>query len=254
MTESANAQTAVVQRFFTENSQDYSSLFSAEKTGNGVLFRQRLALAVELTSGVSGRLLDCACGPGEITTAILQSDRFSGALLVDLSPKMLEMARERLAAAPPAKLKALEFRSSDIFEFSARPPVEKFDLILCLGLIAHTGRLDELLARMKAMLTPTGRILLQSTLLDHWGTRVVRACSQSRYRQRHGYSISYFRERDILQSVTGAGLAVDRQCRFGAGLPFGDRLWAGANCQLEKKVGAKAARHGAEALYLLKNA
>jgi ubiquinone/menaquinone biosynthesis C-methylase UbiE len=222
-----------VQRLFTKSVLDYSKLFLSRRSGSNFGFRQRLTLAAHLTSEISGRLLDCACGTGEITTAILSSGHFTSATVVDLSPSMLEIARKRIETEIIGpKTRQMEFVSSDIFEFASQPPTEPYDLILCLGLIAHTGRLEDLLAKLKRLLSPTGSILLQSTLLDHIGTKVVRALTHERYYRRHGYRISYFYRQDILGALTNVGLKAAVERRFTVGIPFGDRFWAGMNYRL----------------------
>jgi 2-polyprenyl-3-methyl-5-hydroxy-6-metoxy-1,4-benzoquinol methylase len=48
----------------------------------------------------------------------------------------------------------IEFVQSDVFNF--KPFNSRFDLVLCLGLIAHTGGLDILLPHLKSMLTLGG--------------------------------------------------------------------------------------------------
>jgi 2-polyprenyl-3-methyl-5-hydroxy-6-metoxy-1,4-benzoquinol methylase len=251
-TQDTNQAKEAVQSYFTGAATDYSKLFLRRRSGSNFNFRGRLALATEMTGGISGRLLDCACGTGEITAAILGSGRFAAATIVDLSPRMLELARQRMAM----DLKApdtgeLEFKSADIFEFAGQAQTGQFDLILCLGLVAHTGRLDELLAKLKALLTPGGKILLQSSLLDHAGMKIIRALTSGRYYRRHGYRISYFRNQDILQAARNAGLQAVAVRRFTFGFPFGDRLCAGINYLLEERMQNWAKSRGAEGLYLL---
>ena len=249
-----NQAKEAVQQFFTGTATDYSKLFLPRRSGSNFGFRERLALATQMTAGISGRLLDCACGSGEITMAILGSGRFTRATVVDLSPRMLELAQQRMAIdLKEAGIEKVEFKSSDIFEFAAQPQTERFDLILCLGLIAHTGRLGNLLAGLKTLLTPNGKILLQSSLLDHAGTKIVRALTSERYYRRRGYRISYFHHQDILQAARGAGLEAVTVRRFTFGFPFGDRFCAGINYLLEQKMRWWAKSHGAEALYLLQN-
>ena len=89
---------------------------------------------------------------------------------------MLQSAKELLTSQ--IKKAEIEFVQSDVFNF--KPSDSRFDLILCLGLIAHTGGLDILLPHLKSMLTPGGRIILQTTLTDHVGTRIVRALTSRR--------------------------------------------------------------------------
>lgn len=235
-----------VQSHFDQLSPAYRRHFEDRPSGTTFAFRTRLELAVELSQGSSGRLLDCACGPGEITAAILQSGRFPHATLVDLSPKMLSAARENISRDVP-DVRA-DFIESDIFSCQ---PAGTFDLILCLGLIAHTGRLAELLQHLRRLLSPGGRILLQTTLADHPGTMIVRALTARWYERRHGYRISYFTHRDIAAAATSARLRVVEHRRHILGLPLADRFFPRLNYRLERAFRRWSARHGADALYLL---
>ena len=206
-----------------------------------------MKVAYELGDTSSGRLLDCAAGTGEITCGLLKSGRFNHATVVDVSPAMLQTAKDLLTSQ--IKNAELEFVQSDVFNF--KPSDSHFDLLLCLGLIAHTGRLDILLPRLKSMLPPGGRIILQTTLTDHLGTRMLRALTSRRELSKRGYRISWFSERDITVACHNAGLQILETRRHSLGIPFGDRLWPWANFQLERRLQKSASRHGADAIYLL---
>jgi len=160
---------------------------------------------------------------------------------------MLQSAKDLLTSQ--IKNAELEFVQSDVFNF--KPSDSCFDLILCLGLIAHTGRLDILLPHLKSMLTPGGRIILQTTLADHLGTRIVRALTSRSELARRGYRISWFSQRNISDACDRAGLRILETRRHSLGLPFGDRLWPWENFQLETRLQKWARRHGADAIYLL---
>jgi hypothetical protein len=60
-------------------------------------------------------LLDCAAGTGEITCALLNSGRFDHATIVDVSPAMLQCAKELLTSQ--IKNAEVEFVQSDVFNF-----------------------------------------------------------------------------------------------------------------------------------------
>src|SRR5947207_3720352 len=181
--------------------------------GANVHFKQSLMLACELGGASSGRLLDCASGTGEITCALLKSGKFNHATVVDVSPAMLQSAKDLLTSQ--IKNAQLEFVQSDVFNF--KPSDSRFDLILCLGLIAHVGRLDILLPHLKSMLTPGGRIILQTTLTDHVGAGIVRAMTAQRELARRGYRISWFSQRDIADACHSAGLRIVEMRRHGLG-------------------------------------
>jgi SAM-dependent methyltransferase len=236
-----------VTAYFEKLSQIHKGQFGENESGSSFYFQTRLRLTCELAEGLSGRLLDCAAGTGEITCALLEPGRFNHATVVDISPTMLQSAKALLASQ--IKNAELEFVQSDVFAF--KPSDSRFDLILCLGLIAHTGRLDILLPHLKSMLTPGGRIILQATLTDHLGTRLVRALASTTELARRGYRISWFSQRNISDASDRAGLRILETRRHSLGVPFGDRLWRWANFQLETRLEKWASRHGADAMYLL---
>ena len=236
-----------VAAYFDKLPDTHKRQFEERASGANFNFQQRLALACELGGASSGRLLDCAAGTGEITCALLKSGKFNHATVVDVSQAMLKSAKDLLTSQ--IKNAKLEFVQSDVFNF--KPSDSHFDLVLCLGLIAHTGRLDVLLQHLKSMLTPNGRIILQTTLTDHPGTRIVRALTSRSELARRGYRISWFCQRDISDACDRAGLRILETRRQTLGIPFGDRLWPWANFQLETRLQEWAKRHGADAIYLL---
>ena len=236
-----------VAAYFDKLHETHKRQFEERASGANFNFQRRLRLACELGGASSGRLLDCAAGTGEITCALLKSGRFNQATVLDVSPEMLENAKKLLTSQ--IKNVEVEFVRSDVFNF--KPSDSRFDLILCLGLIAHTGRLDILLPHLRSMLTPDGRMILQTTVIDHFGTRIVRALSSRRELAQRGYRISWFSERDIMDACRNAGLQILQTRRHSLGIPFGDRLWPWANFQLETRLEKWAGHHGADAIYLL---
>lgn len=253
MARSNNLETQAVEKYFTNAIENYSGLFLAKRRGKNFEFRQRLVFANEMANAIGGSLLDCAAGSGEITASILQKEHFTQATVVDLSPRMLDFASRQIKTALGTQRSIkLQFVNTDIFRFAEENADRRFNVILCLGLIAHTGRLPELLSGLKRMLHQDGAILLQSTLADHLGVRIHHTLTEKRYMRRQGYRISSFRRRDILQAVRNAGLVVAAQRRFALAIPFGDKIWAAANYYLERTFQHWAGSHGAEEIYLLK--
>ena len=236
-----------VAKYFDRLPENHKRLFEERASGANFNFRQRLKLACELSGASSGRLLDCAAGTGEITCALLKSGTFTHATVIDVSPAMLQSAKGLLTSQ--IKNVKLEFVESDVFTF--KPNDSRFDVILCLGLIAHTGRLDILLPHLKSMLTPGGRIILQTTLTDHLGARIVGFVTARREVARRGYRISWFSQRDISDACDRAGLRILETRRHNVGIPFGDRFSPWANFQVETRLEKWASRHGADAIYLL---
>ncbi len=236
-----------VAAYFDKLPETHKCQFEERASGANFNFQQRLTLACELGGASSGRLLDCAAGTGEITCALLKLGKFNHATVVDVSPAMLQSAKDLLTSQ--IKNAELEFLQSDVFNFKLSD--SRFDLILCLGLIAHTGRLDILLPHLRLKLTPGGRIILQATLTDHLGIRIVRPLTSRSELARRGYRISWFSQRNISDACDRAGLRILETRRHSLGVPFGDRFWPWANFQLETRLEKRASSHGADATYLL---
>lgn len=236
-----------VAAYFDKLPEIHRRQFENRASAANFNFQRRLKLACELAAAASGRLLDSAAGTGEITCALLKSGRFSHATVVDISPAMLERAKERLTSE--IRTADLKFVQSDVFDLETSD--SPFDLILCLGLIAHTGRLDILLPHLKSMLAPGGRIILQTTLIDHVGMRIVRGLTSGRELADRGYRVTWFSQHDIAGACRNAGLQILNVRRHSVGVPFGDRVWPWMNFQLEKHLEKWASRYGADAIYLL---
>src|ERR1044071_2930633 len=126
-----------VAAYFDKLPQTHQRQVTQTASGASFNFQMRLRLACELAGASAGGLLDCAAGTGEISCALLKSGRFTHATVLDISPAMLQKARELLRLEITNT--QLEFVRSDVFDFE--PDDSPFDLILCLGLIAHVGRL-----------------------------------------------------------------------------------------------------------------
>lgn len=238
-----------VQEFFEREACCYGEHFLSCKSGRGVVFQTRRALARDLSRECAGSMLDCATGTGEISATIYDSGQFYDGTFVDISPAMLWRAQLHFKSFPGHNVR---FVQADIFQFLRCLETDtKFDLIVCLGLVAHTGRLDELLRSFRAHLTEGGRILLQTSLLDHWGNRLWRLLLDRRATQRQGYAFSYYSRQDITAAVHQTQLTILDVRRYGVGLPFLEKLARSANYQFEVRFSSWASRKGAEAIYVL---
>ena len=87
-----------VAAYFDKLPETHKRQFEERASGANFNFQQRLTLACELGGASSGRLLDCAAGTGEITCALLKSGRFNHATVVDVSPAMLQSAKDLLTS------------------------------------------------------------------------------------------------------------------------------------------------------------
>lgn len=234
--------------YFEETAVSYSSLFSGKKTGAAVSFETRVEIAKELASGRTGRLLDCAVGSGEVTEAVMRSGNFSSALLNDFSPSMLELAKRRLGNLG---IKDITWSEGDCFDFLRAVEPGSCDFLMCLGLIAHTGRLDELLGLLRRDVSAQGAVLFQSTLAEHWGVKFHRLMTAENYARRHGYAISYQTSGQVKQAARNAGFKIAEFRKYCLFIPGLDRLAPALSHWLERATRGIGRSIGSEGMFLL---
>lgn len=247
MTENTN-QTRVTE-FFEEHSADYGDFFKEEtRTGASEMFRARMAIVAELLAGKQGALLDCATGTGEITQAVNASGRYGQLWANDVSAGMLRAAQ--VAIAPSVPEQQLRFINSDIFAIEQTPGLIPFDVILCLGLIAHVGRLGELFAMFGRLLNPGGTVAMQTTVSTQLGVRAARLVNERRVAMGQLHRIHFFSIEEIVAVAEAAGFRTVAVRRFGLCFPFGDKLLGKLNYELERRFARGATRHGGDAVLI----
>jgi ubiquinone/menaquinone biosynthesis C-methylase UbiE len=238
-----------VKKFFDDEVVAYSNLFGSEKSGATYNFRRRAFLVGKMLQGAKGRFLDCATGSGEVSRAAIVAANFTNVTLVDISKKMLKKSESVVGEIFPSQ--SIFYEEGDIFQKLEDYAAErrKFDVVLCAGLIAHTGRLDELFSGIDRVLATEGTIVLQSTLSGHLGTVVTRALTAERYRRSKGYAISYFTRHAILEVAKSHGWILREEKHFSLGIPFADRFFPTINWWFESRLKKFSERWGSEALF-----
>jgi ubiquinone/menaquinone biosynthesis C-methylase UbiE len=110
-------------------------------------------------------ILDIGCGSGAISAPLLNPQRHL--TLLDLSSNMLSIARSQI----PAELAPnVEFVNQDFLAAEFKP--SSFDLVICLGVLAHVNSPSDTLARVASVLRPGGTLILEWTDSRHLMGRI----------------------------------------------------------------------------------
>ena len=103
----------------------------------------------------NARILDIGCGDGSLSLPLLnETNRIT---MVDISDSMIR----KTAARVPANLAANVNLINDSFD--AVGDGERFDVILCVGVIAHVPSVDALFVKIARVLAPGGRLVVETT-------------------------------------------------------------------------------------------
>ncbi|MFN9969043.1 MAG: class I SAM-dependent methyltransferase, partial [Phycisphaerae bacterium] len=218
------------------------------RSGTAYRFQRRSRLVGELASSKTGTMLDCATGTGEVTLAALKTGMFSEAVINDISEQML--VRSQALIGESGIRCSCTFSAGDVFDLSHSAKTQSFDLILCIGLVAHSGRLQDLLALCRKLLRPGGQILLQTTVLDHLSIKIIRMLSESRHIRQKGYAIRHYKHEEVEHASNTVGLNIVDRRLFGLDVPFLDKLFPRLNFAIERQFESFAPNRGSEAIYV----
>jgi ubiquinone/menaquinone biosynthesis C-methylase UbiE len=105
-------------------------------------------------------ILDVGCGDGTLSLPLLR--QANELTLLDVSRNMLTLARSHI---PSTSLEKVKLEHADFMEAALEP--EGYDLILCLGVLAHVDSPARALEKIVALLRPGGSIIVQNSDARH---------------------------------------------------------------------------------------
>jgi len=123
-----------------------------------------------------GRILDIGCGDASLSLPLLNGHNCL--MLVDQSQAMLDIARSRVPAGSEEQVSFLQGSFMEA-EFDSA----SFDVILCIGVLAYIRRelRRDFIAKVRALLKPGGRLILECTNLNHLVTWISLAYHKARF-------------------------------------------------------------------------
>jgi ubiquinone/menaquinone biosynthesis C-methylase UbiE len=154
-------------------------------------------------------VLDIGCGDGSLSLPLLPS---CGELtLLDISSNMLDLARRRIPAECAGKVRMINggFLGSSL-------PSKSFDLILCVGVLAHVDSPADVIAEVTRLAKPGATIILEFTDSFHfWGVPVVLYQKILKLLRPEPYALNRLHRREVLEFCRQNHLAVSALYRYG---------------------------------------
>lgn len=121
-----------IREKFENAVESYSNLETGQSTAvDSPVFLEVLTESAARLAPAAKKVLDIGCGAGNYTLKLLQKLPGLECTLIDLSPKMLERAKERISAVGSGPVKTIE---GDILTTAL--PVGQFEIVLS-GLALH---------------------------------------------------------------------------------------------------------------------
>ena len=188
--------------------------------GTGFNIRIRQETVRDLVSGSEcGRILDVGCGNGAISIPLLRPDNHL--TLVDVSSAMISIARSNI----PAELTGnADLQNADLMVAELEP--HSYDLIICMGVLAHVESPSATLARVASLLRPGGSLILEFTDAFHpIGLLNVLYHKLRGFRRRSSYSLNLLSHRDVFGMLEATNLKVASAYRYGMWFPVVHKLF-----------------------------
>ncbi len=173
--------------------------FASADTMNDEAAMQLLVDALEL--GREDSVLDVACGPGIVAAAVAQ---VAGNVVgIDLTPEMIDLARERCAAAG---LENVTFDIGDVTELPYGD--DEFSRVVCRYALHHVSDPAAVVGEMARVCAPGGRVVVADMVVGEDEAAAERFNEAERTRDpSHVRSMPI---RELTGLMTGAGLVASQ--------------------------------------------
>lgn len=155
-------------------------------------------------------VLDVACGTGEFERLILAKHPGQRMVGVDISEKMVEIARQKLQPYPNV---AFQIASVADLPFEAA----HFDTVVSANAFHYFDSPTIALAEMKRVLKPDGRVIILDWCKDFW---VCRICDWVLQRLDPAHRQCYT-QAEFHQFLADAGFQIERSAKVRFGLIWG---------------------------------
>ena len=129
--------------------------------------------------------LEIGCGDGSIGLSLLRAER--NCTLLDLSANMIERARNN---TPPQLINNVTYILGDASLYN---PTHKFDLVLCIGVLAHVESVDNFIAGLTQRINRNGLLLIQFTDSRSLWSRLIRFFRKNKRPQNYTTNSMSFR-------------------------------------------------------------
>ncbi|MBN2485912.1 MAG: methyltransferase domain-containing protein [Bacteroidales bacterium] len=174
-----------------------------------------IKLRKEIVESIAGNLnnkniIDIGSGNGNITSSFLNTNKVT---YVDISSKLLEI----ISKNSQLNKHNVSLIKGDILTLNF---MEKFDLVVCLGLIAHINDVNRLIEKICSIMDETGIAIIQFTDSSMPISRINHFKSKLRHKRNYNYNTNKNTLPEIKKIISDNKLKIERLIKHWPVSPF----------------------------------
>jgi 2-polyprenyl-3-methyl-5-hydroxy-6-metoxy-1,4-benzoquinol methylase len=153
-------------------------------------------------------VLDMPCGTGSISLPLLKNAKTL--TLIDISSNMLSIAKSNI---PEDEKHKVTFINDNFFNIDIKP--NTYDLVICLGLLAHVNSPEQLLTKLSHIISPGGHLIIQNTDSAHFYSHLIRCyLGLKNIISKQRYKLNKVKGSFVEQQVSKNGLQLIKTFRY----------------------------------------
>ncbi len=163
-------------------------------------------------------ILDIGCGDGSLSRPLLRPQ--THLTLLDITESMLEIARSNIPESFQANVTAIH---GDVMAVDLRP--EDFDLVLCMGVLAHVESPEAVIERISSLLKPGGLLIVTVSSGPHIMGRLRQVyLGLKGLITRPQHRAKFLSTRKVLDQFAQLGLRLQSQFRYNFPAPLIEKM------------------------------
>lgn len=153
-------------------------------------------------------IVDLGCGDGRISIPLASES--SDLLLVDSSAGMLDLARSNV---PTSAMNRVRYECIDLTDFASR---QKFDIVLCIGVLAHVQSPAATLRQIADLVGPHGCAVVQLTDDSYCLGRLTHQVGglRRRFCDTPAHTLNHMTLGSVCSELDSAGLKLSSSYRY----------------------------------------
>lgn len=189
----------------SEKSKEFFNIPENYLTSNAIIVLRKKIIADILGHIKNKRIIDVGCGNGELTIDFVKDNQVT---FLDISPNMLSLVKKKIQKE---NLHMTSFINTD---FSLYKPDYKFDVAVCIGVLAHVEDIKNIIRKLNGIINDNGIIILQYTAAEKIIAKFNRLRNKIANKDNYNYKTNITTSNEIFKILRKEHLTIIKQTRY----------------------------------------